>query len=179
MLKERDAQFYERQAAEVCVLFRGRQFEDAEVLLTLRTSIVATHAGQVAFPGGGVEPTDTQIGVAALRECEEEVGLPMHHLEIVGNLPVYPTLGGPFLVTPVVTHFNAADSVPFRLQHQEVEQASWVSVAQLKASFEVETRELFGESVATPVFWWGAHRMWGLSAWIFDSILNRYANLKP
>jgi 8-oxo-dGTP pyrophosphatase MutT (NUDIX family) len=71
------------------------------VLLTRRTEHLRDHAGQISFPGGGIEPADTDTVDAALREAEEEVGLARRHVAVVGQLPVYATVTG-FHVTPVV-----------------------------------------------------------------------------
>jgi 8-oxo-dGTP pyrophosphatase MutT (NUDIX family) len=71
------------------------------VLLTQRSAHLAAHAGQISFPGGSVEAQDTDPVDAALRETEEEVGLPRSHVEVVGRLDTYVTSTG-FEVTPVV-----------------------------------------------------------------------------
>lgn len=71
------------------------------VLLTERTAHLTAHAGQIAFPGGRTEPSDASPVATALRETEEEVGLPRGLTEILGSLPPYHT-GSGFIVTPVV-----------------------------------------------------------------------------
>lgn len=71
------------------------------VLLTERTQNLSTHSGQVAFPGGKVDPEDVDVDDAALREAQEEVDLPRSHVDVIGRLPVYIT-GTQFIVTPVV-----------------------------------------------------------------------------
>lgn len=71
------------------------------VLLTQRTTTLSNHSGQVAFPGGRVDPEDANIGAAALREAWEEVGLSAGHVEVLGQLPTYTTVTA-FIVTPVV-----------------------------------------------------------------------------
>jgi 8-oxo-dGTP pyrophosphatase MutT (NUDIX family) len=71
------------------------------VLLTQRTAHLSDHAGQIAFPGGRIEPTDKDATAGALREAEEEIGLPPSHVEIIGRLDTYIT-GTGFEITPVV-----------------------------------------------------------------------------
>lgn len=75
--------------------------EELHVLLTQRTAHLNDHAGQIAFPGGQVDPEDDGVVAAALREAEEEVGLPPGHVEVVGHLDTYLTRTG-FEITPVV-----------------------------------------------------------------------------
>lgn len=71
------------------------------VLLTLRTATMRRHPGQVAFPGGRIDPGDDGPIGAALREAEEEIGLPRSAVEIVGVADRYRTITG-FEVTPVI-----------------------------------------------------------------------------
>jgi 8-oxo-dGTP pyrophosphatase MutT (NUDIX family) len=71
------------------------------ILLTLRTSHLRDHAGQVSFPGGRIEPTDASPVHAAVREAGEEVGLASEQIEVLGCLGEFRTSTG-FVVTPVV-----------------------------------------------------------------------------
>lgn len=72
-----------------------------QVLLTQRTAHLADHAGQISFPGGRAEQADASIAATALREAEEEVGLPASAVTVLGNLADYETVTG-YRVTPVV-----------------------------------------------------------------------------
>ena len=71
------------------------------VLLTQRTAHLTAHAGQISFPGGRIEEHDPDAEAAALRETEEEVGLPRTRVSVIGRLDTYLT-GTGFEITPVV-----------------------------------------------------------------------------
>jgi len=71
------------------------------VLLTRRTAALRDHAGQISFPGGRAEAGDADAVATALREAEEEVGLPASVVEVLGILPAYCTVTH-YVVTPVV-----------------------------------------------------------------------------
>jgi len=71
------------------------------VLLTKRTAHLNTHPGQVAFPGGRIDPSDLTAEDAALREAEEEIALDPSAVELVGRLPDYIT-GTGYRITPVL-----------------------------------------------------------------------------
>lgn len=71
------------------------------VLLTRRAETLRQHKGQISFPGGRRDDTDTSLAMAALREAHEEVGLPPEAVELVGYLDDYPTMTG-YRITPVV-----------------------------------------------------------------------------
>lgn len=85
-------------AVLVPLVLRG---DALQVLLTRRTEHLRSHAGQISFPGGRSEPHDADAVATALRETEEEIGLPRRHVEVIGALPPYATVTG-FVVTPVV-----------------------------------------------------------------------------
>jgi 8-oxo-dGTP pyrophosphatase MutT (NUDIX family) len=72
-----------------------------QVLLTQRAAHLHHHGGQISFPGGRVDATDTSAEHTALREAQEEIGLAERQVEVLGRLPQYYT-GTGFAVTPVV-----------------------------------------------------------------------------
>ena len=104
-------------AAAVLVPLVQRQ-DGLHVLLTQRTEHLRDHAGQISFPGGRTEPEDADPEATALREAEEEVGLPAGAVETLGRLPVYTTVTH-FVVTPVV----ALVTPPFELKLDSFEVA--------------------------------------------------------
>jgi 8-oxo-dGTP pyrophosphatase MutT (NUDIX family) len=75
--------------------------EEATVILTQRAEKLRSHSGQVAFPGGRIDPTDVSAEHAALRETYEEIGLPAASIEVIGRMPDYVT-GSGYRIVPVV-----------------------------------------------------------------------------
>jgi 8-oxo-dGTP pyrophosphatase MutT (NUDIX family) len=104
--------------------------EGLTVILTLRTEHLNAHAGQVSFPGGRIEDHDADEVAAALRETEEEIGLPRHHVRVVGRLDDYET-GTGFIVTPIVGLIRP----PFPIERDEFEVAD---VFEVPLSFILE-----------------------------------------
>jgi len=106
----REPIFTERQPQQAAVLIalvmRGPERQTPHLLLTQRAAHMKTHSGQVAFPGGKLDPQDASLQAAALREAYEEVGLQAQHVQVLGELPVYLT-GTAYHVTPVVALVSA------------------------------------------------------------------------
>lgn len=78
-----------------------RRPEGVSILYTERSPDLRSHSGQIAFPGGKIDPTDSDAAAAALREAHEEVGLEPREARVLGFLPLYYT-GTNYLITPVV-----------------------------------------------------------------------------
>jgi 8-oxo-dGTP pyrophosphatase MutT (NUDIX family) len=96
-----EPRFTNRTTAEAAVLVPIVMRERPTVLLTQRTAHLSTHSGQVAFPGGKRDDTDTDPADTALREAHEEIGLERALAEVIGDMPVYKT-GTMFVITPVI-----------------------------------------------------------------------------
>jgi 8-oxo-dGTP pyrophosphatase MutT (NUDIX family) len=137
--------------------------DEPTLLLTLRNSSLASHAGQISFPGGRIEASDDGAVAAALRESREEIGLDPASVEPIGRLDRYVTRTG-FAVTPIV----ALVRPPFELvlDPGEVEDAfevplSWIlepSNRQLHgAEYQGVTRHFY-------VYPYGERRIWGATA---------------
>ena len=100
-----------REPAHAAVLVPLVQRDDGsdgvlQVLLTRRAAHLRDHAGQISFPGGRSEPEDGSPAATALREAEEEVGLPRAQVDVIGLMPTYTTVTG-YIVTPVVALVRA------------------------------------------------------------------------
>jgi 8-oxo-dGTP pyrophosphatase MutT (NUDIX family) len=94
--------------------------EGLTVLLTQRTAHLSAHAGQIAFPGGRIEAGDRDADAAALRETEEEIGLPPDYVTVIGRLDTYVT-GTGFEITPIVGLVRVP--FPLRIDPFEVAEA--------------------------------------------------------
>lgn len=93
--------FVDRPRSRAAVLVPLVLRAELSLLLTERGPHLSSHSGQIAFPGGRCDDTDADAVHTALREAEEEIGLPASHVEVLGTLPEYLT-GSAYNVTPVV-----------------------------------------------------------------------------
>ncbi|GAA3231373.1 NUDIX hydrolase [Dactylosporangium siamense] len=100
----------QRQSA-VLVLFGEQPESGPDILVLQRAATMRNHAGQPAFPGGAVDPTDIDTIACALREAEEEVGLDPATVEVVATLPTLWIPVSNFLVTPVVAWWRSPHPV--------------------------------------------------------------------
>ncbi len=146
---------------------------EAHIVLTRRTEQLSRHAGQVAFPGGRVDATDADIVEAALRETEEEIGLPRTHVEPVGYLDCFETVSG-FMVTPVVA-FVADPRPPWRPEPGEVDEVFEVPLAFLldPGNLQRYTMHYRGRAREMVEFRYGPHRIWGATAAMLTNLLQR------
>ena len=133
------------------------------VLLTQRSAELKLHAGQISFPGGRMEPEDSDIAVTALRETEEEVGIRSEQVTVIGYLPAMPTITG-YAVTPIVG-LVATAAVP-EVDRTEVEFAFEVPLSFLlqAGNRRIVERDLHGMLVPMTEFHYEQHRIWGATA---------------
>ncbi|WP_372837500.1 CoA pyrophosphatase [Phaeovulum sp.] len=147
---------------------------DLRVLLTKRASHLQHHPGQIALPGGKVDATDADASAAALREAEEEVGLPRGNVELLGSMAAHETVTG-FLVTPVLGRIIA----PFtpRPEAGEVEDVFTVPLAHFAdpANYRVEGRRWRGQMRHYYVVPYGPYYVWGATARILRALADRMA----
>jgi 8-oxo-dGTP pyrophosphatase MutT (NUDIX family) len=98
------------------------------LVLTKRADHLSTHKGEIAFPGGRVDPSDVDVTETALRECYEEIGLGPECVRILGRLDEFPA-GYGLVVTPVVGVIPA--HCEFRIDPAETTAVASVSIASL------------------------------------------------
>ncbi|MES0811617.1 CoA pyrophosphatase [Roseibium sp. SCPC15] len=153
-------------AVLIGILERG---DGPSVVLTQRTGHLKSHAGQVAFPGGKIDPTDDGPIEAALREADEEIGLPPGHVEPLGNLAPYLT-GSGYRVVPVVGAIREISS--YHPNPGEVEDVFEVPLDFLMnpANHQKQSRVWQGKRRYFYAMPFGERYIWGVTAGIIRSL---------
>lgn len=142
------------------------------VLFILRSNTVATHQGQVSFPGGRAEPEDPDILTTALREAEEEVGIRPETVEVLGRLTTSVTMTSNYVVTPIVGVIGVPTDL--RADVHEVAEIFSVPVAALKdPRFRGRYQWKSGNSTQDyPAILYGEQPIWGLTLRITEELLR-------
>lgn len=146
--------------------------EELTVLLTQRTHTLPTHAGQIAFPGGKLEPHDDGPIAAALRESTEEIGLDPAYVETLGFLDGYRT-GTGFTVAPVVALIRPGFDL--RPDPREVDDVFEVPLAFLmdEANHQKHSREWRGRQRHYYAMPYGERYIWGATAGMIKNMYQR------
>jgi 8-oxo-dGTP pyrophosphatase MutT (NUDIX family) len=156
--------------ASVLILLVERS-EGLTIIFTQRTAHLAAHAGQISFPGGGMEPSDEDALACALRETEEEIGLARERVEVAGRLDTYVTRTG-FEITPIVGFVRP----PFILAPDPFEVAEVFEVPLtffLKpGSAKKESRQFQGAQRFFYVFPFEHRYIWGATAGILVNLVD-------
>ncbi|MFT6775183.1 MAG: 8-oxo-dGTP pyrophosphatase MutT (NUDIX family) [Paracoccaceae bacterium] len=144
------------------------------VILTRRADHLNAHAGQVAFPGGKRDPSDPSLADAALREAEEEIGLPRAMVRMLGRIDGHET-GTGFAITPFVGLVDPAFVA--RPDPSEVAEVFEPPLSFLMdpARRRRETREWQGISRQFYAIPWEGRYIWGATARILVSLAERVA----
>ncbi|MCQ9374494.1 CoA pyrophosphatase [Methyloversatilis sp. XJ19-13] len=134
------------------------------LLLTRRSAHLYDHPGQIAFPGGRVDPGDVSPEATALREAQEEIGLAAGQVELIGRLPDYFITASGFRVTPVVGLLHAP--LVLRLDPFEVAEAFETPLSFLidpsnRTRGRIEHEGVMREYWAMP---WQGYDIWGATA---------------
>jgi len=164
---EADAVPYIRPAAVLIPVIP--RVSGATALLTLRPDTMAAHPGQVAFPGGKVDPVDADEVAAALREAEEEVGVDPASVELIGRSSSYIT-GTAFRITPVIGLLPADFvAVPDPTEVAEVFEAP-LDFLFNRANYKTGEAVWKGRARRYTEMPWQNYRIWGVTAGIIRDL---------
>lgn len=144
---------------------------DPGVILTQRTDTMSRHPGQIAFPGGRIDPGE-DIVTAALREAEEEIALPRGQVTVIGEADSYRTVTG-FQVTPVIGIIPP--DLVFTPSEAEVASVFEVPLAFLldEANHIEATLEWQGHDRHYYEILWNDRRIWGATAAMIVNLARR------
>jgi 8-oxo-dGTP pyrophosphatase MutT (NUDIX family) len=161
----------ETQHRRACVLIPLiRNGGGWSVLFTQRAENLAAHSGQISFPGGSVEGNES-LEDAAIREAEEEVGIPARSVELIGRLDDVVTHSG-FLVAPFVGVIH--EPVSYVMQESEVVEVFEVPLEALLDVRNPEVRYVpFGKKQFPAYFYrYGRYEIWGLTGRMLKAFLD-------
>jgi 8-oxo-dGTP pyrophosphatase MutT (NUDIX family) len=143
---------------------------DLHVVLTRRPGDMRRHAGEVAFPGGRQDDGE-DLRTTALREAEEEVGLPRGDVELLGALKPVPTLATGYAIYPFVGLIEPGRE--WVLSPREVEEVIEPSLSDLRAGFDRRRIVRRGIPLRTDVYIVGDAFIWGATARMLSDLLQR------
>lgn len=139
------------------------------ILLTKRALHLKHHGGQISFPGGKVEQTDVNLTATAIREAQEEVGLDLDNIKVVGQLHPYQTITG-FRITPIVAIIQKNSSVS--IDTNEVAEIFYVPIAHFldkESHYAINVKHKTGNA-KVHFMPYKHHNIWGATAAILNDL---------
>jgi 8-oxo-dGTP pyrophosphatase MutT (NUDIX family) len=160
-----------RIAAVLLPLFE----QDGQIFLAFirRATTLRSHSGEIAFPGGSVDPGDTSIVMTALREAQEEIGLDPARVEVLGLLSPVFTVVSNFLITPVVA-FLPQGLGELHLQASEVHELLLAPLQGLADPAIVHTEQWTRDNRTRLVYFYdyASYRIWGATGRMLNAFLE-------
>lgn len=170
-LRERLQTDKDHQDAIAAVVLLISRSETPAILYTRRAKHLRSHPGEICFPGGMREIQDKNLWATALRETEEEIGLPAREIQFLGQLSAARTRAGTWVI-PFVASFNA----DFQLTPapDELDKIFQVPIAQFHSGLKVRDDhfEHQGKSYRLPAYQYQEHEIWGFTAGVTEQLLT-------
>jgi 8-oxo-dGTP pyrophosphatase MutT (NUDIX family) len=148
---------------------------ELHAVFTKRREDLRRHAGEISFPGGRYDEGERDLIATALREAEEEIGLPADAVEILGALQPTPTIATGYAVYPFVGMIEPGRS--WTLSAQEVAEVIEFSLRDLLTGYGRRRLVRRGVPIRTDTYVVGDHLIWGATARILSDLFDRVAPL--
>jgi 8-oxo-dGTP pyrophosphatase MutT (NUDIX family) len=162
-------------AAAVLVPLFVAADEQPHAVLTRRRADLRRHAGEISFPGGRQDPDDADLSETALREAQEEIGLPREDVRLLGTLDPTPTWVTNYMIHPFVGLISAGRV--WEISPREVDEVLELPLRTLRASRTRTQLERRGVSFETDAYVVDGNVIWGATARIMELLLEREAQL--
>jgi 8-oxo-dGTP pyrophosphatase MutT (NUDIX family) len=156
-------------------LFLATADGEPHAVFTRRREDLRRHAGEISFPGGRRDPEDADLQETALREAEEEIGLPRVQVRLLGELPPTSTFVTGYLIHPYVGLIPAG--LAWRLSEREVDTVLELPLRVLRESRTRTRMQRRGISFETDAYIVEEHLIWGATARILEHLLERAEEL--
>jgi len=144
---------------------------DLHAVFTRRRDDLRRHAGEISFPGGRQDFPDEDLRVTALREAEEEIGLPREDVELIGALSPTGTFVTGYRIHPFVGVIRRGHA--WTLQPDEVDEVLELSLRALVEGYANKRLLRRGVPIKTPTYTVGDNFVWGATARIVEELLER------
>jgi 8-oxo-dGTP pyrophosphatase MutT (NUDIX family) len=163
------------RAAVLVPLLPAPERGATRVVLTRRRTDLRRHAGEISFPGGREDPDDADLFQTALREAEEEIGLPRTSVRLVGELPPTPTFATNYVIHPYVGTIEAPEQwLASPHEVDEVLELELDALARAKTRTRLTRR---GVTFETDAYVVAGHLIWGATARILQHLFERLDTL--
>ena len=150
--------------------------DQVHAVFTERRGDMRRHAGEISFPGGRQDEPDEDLVRTALREAEEEIGLPPDAVEVLGALQPTPTIATNYAIYPFVGRIEPGHE--WKPSAAEVAQVLELSLDDLRAGYGRRRLLRHGVPFRTDVYCVGEHLIWGATARILGDLLDRVERLE-
>ena len=151
------------------------QDDQPHAVFTKRRDDLRRHPGEISFPGGRFEEGEANLIATALREAEEEIGLPQAAVEILGALQPTPTIATGYAIYPFVGMIEAG--LTWTPSAREVAEVLELSLAELSTGYARRRLVRRGLPIRTDTYLVGDHLIWGATARILADLFDRIAPL--
>jgi len=161
----------------VLILFFHEQ-EVLKMIVIRRSDYVGIHAGQIAFPGGRYDEDDKDVRTTALREIQEEIGIPEDKIEIIGRLSDIYVPPSNFLISVFVGYLDKKPK--YKIQDREVAEVIEISFDEFLKSDVIKQKDFYVNSIKAasnaPYFDVTNAEIWGASAMVVSELLDVLVN---